>query len=66
MLTYNALNIVLDRFHYDDTTVVHQLQTEVSGTPSMANVDLQSSEHIYRRFVRLCNQNADALQTGLF
>lgn len=36
-----------DRFHYDDTPVIHKLQVEVRGTLALEDVDLQGAEHFH-------------------
>ena len=48
-----SLIFLFRRFHYDDTSAIHQLQTQVSCPPTLAHVDVQGIEHIYRRYIRL-------------
>lgn len=60
MGTWDALWFPVNvRVYHDDSSTLHQLQTQISSSFTMANVELQVSQHVYRRHIRLCNQNAD-------
>lgn len=45
---YNKIHYYVFRFHHDDTSAVHQLQDEVCGPSSMADDDLQGTQHLHR------------------
>ncbi|KAL3193409.1 hypothetical protein MRX96_017636 [Rhipicephalus microplus] len=51
--------------HYDDTTVVHQLQAQVSGPLAVAHADVQVSQHFHRRHIRLRHQDAHHVSARL-
>lgn len=58
---YDKIHYYVFRFHHDDTSAVHQLQDEVCGPSSMADDDLQGTQHIHRWYICICHQNAHAV-----
>ena len=52
-------NVFFLRFHHDDPSAVHQLQAEVCCSSALAYVDVQGPQHLHRRHLRLCHQDAD-------
>lgn len=45
--------------HHDDAAIVYQLQTEERRTSSVAYAVVQIPEHVYRRYLCICDKNAD-------
>ncbi|XP_043390770.1 cleft lip and palate transmembrane protein 1 isoform X3 [Chelonia mydas] len=52
-------------FYYDDSAAVHKLQTEVSSPSALEDAHLQSTQHLHRRPLCLCDQNAHDVQDRL-
>lgn len=44
----------------------HQLQTQVSGSSTVENVDVQIHQHVYWWFVRFCDQDAAVISHWMF
>ncbi len=56
------LSCIDRRFYHDDTTAVHQLQTEVGRALAVAYDDIQSPKYIYRWYFCICHSNANHVQ----
>lgn len=53
------------RIHHDDAAIVYQLQTEERRASSVAYAIVQIPQHVHRRYLCICDKNADLVQDRL-
>lgn len=55
-----VIRIFVDfRIYHDDATIVYQLQIEERRASSVAYAIVQIPEHVHRRYLCICNKNAN-------
>ena len=57
-VVYKAPLLPHGRIHHNDSSALHQLQAQVSGSLAMEDAHLQGSQHIHRRHVCLRHKDA--------
>lgn len=53
------------RIHYDDAPAIYQLQIEERRASSVAYAVVQIPEHVHRRYLCICDKDADVVQDRL-